>query len=823
MKLKFTFRVLMLVTVAITAVSMEALAQNTPIREWDFNRTAYAVGRCQDQGSLINTGVELGDWTKENVSMPIQEAYWTEDSVLSYRDVTKSSWFAFTAYEVKDHVIQGKDPKRLNDTWPMFGSMLDNIVINAPVGAFGFCNEADPNQTDIDQQERFLILKKGASFKLTGLQIGDYIIIKMDRTGAVTANLHITNAKDALGNNIDPDDDYGIGGCQWFDEGGKKYWKGEYVFIATSTDMTFSFVGDDHGQTLKLYNIRQFRDPATYPSENSIVCARHFGQTFYYDYRDLVNNDDNPSSKTGSYELHFRGKAEKTFVVDVVKSGTLSFNINDFKQINEYKWKLKSNPGEWGIFKVRMACKEHGGKYYTDYADRICSQTVLRKATYPCTWDFTDLQTYFDDGDAWKENPNISQSPIFGHPELAFWTLEGDFYGEHKYSFQMGVDKYGENAGHHAQYVNGGELHIADHAFPELEGLGVSAFAWGGHLYNDLLKISKDGIELSSDATKPFKFTIPEIGGDSEAAAVYVRVKKNASGFVAKAQVGSNAVSNMELVGEDGDECVYRTSQITTNDWVTLQLTGCTVKKIAVTKDFKSVNSYGYSTESRTRAIDHSLTPYFSAGNIKAYSVSKVDYDNSEIQLAEVDKILPAASANGDAGLGVILYNTKEGTDKTFSGFGLFVADIHDTETLSGTNLLCANLEQNNSIGANPGEYTNYLLNAKGKNPVTGKTVEGIAFYRASETANLGPNKAYLPILTSAVQPSTGNLGGAKMHIVFVDENDVEDNTTVTAVTGIEVNDAAEEDSYYTLSGIKIGRPTKSGIYIKNGKKIIIK
>ena len=51
----------------------------------------------------------------------------------------------------------------------------------------------------------------------------------------------------------------------------------------------------------------------------------------------------------------------------------------------------------------------------------------------------------------------------------------------------------------------------------------------------------------------------------------------------------------------------------------------------------------------------------------------------------------------------------------------------------------------------------------------------------------------------------------------------MDDNTTVTAVTGIEVNDAAEEDTYYTLSGIKVGRPTKSGIYIKNGKKIIIK
>jgi hypothetical protein len=239
------------------------------------------------------------------------------------------------------------------------------------------------------------------------------------------------------------------------------------------------------------------------------------------------------------------------------------------------------------------------------------------------------------------------------------------------------------------------------------------------------------------------------------------------------------------------------------------------------------VNSYGYSTECRAHDIDHRLTPYFSAGNIKAYSVSNVDYENSEIQLAVVDKILPAASANGDAGLGVILYNTKAGEDKS-SDFDLFVPDMHDKDNndlkLSAeSNKLYANLTLNSSIGANPGDYTNYLLNAKGTNPVNGKTVEGIAFYRASKKATLGPNKAYLPILTSAVQPSTGNLGGAKMQIVFVDADDAEDDATVTAVKEIEVSNAAEENTYYTLSGIKIGRPTKSGIYIKNGKKIIIK
>ena len=579
--------------------------------------------------------------------------------------------------------------------------------------------------------------------------------------------------------------------------------------------MTFYYNGGANGQMLKLYNIKLFHEPPTFPSENSIVCSNHDGQTFYYYKDDAETGRD----KIGKYELHYRGKAEKTFVVSVLQNGKFSWGIDDFTKSGDYKYLLQSKRGDYGIFKIRLASKEHHGKYYTDYADRICSQTYLNKVDYPCTWDFTDLHDYFK-AVAWKENPANLQDG-----DLAFWKVYGD-YQRDPYCFQMGVNKIGEGAGHNAQYVNGGELHLGDHAFPELKGLGVSAYNWGGHLYNDMLQVTSEGIAIDAVVDgegRPFKFHIPEIGGTSgEPAAVYVRVKKIDDTYVCfNYQKGSAAAAQMEFVGIDPEtsELVYRTPQITSNDNVVLWLNGCVVKKIAVTKDFKSVNSYGYSTESRTRAIDHNLTPYFTAGKVKAYSVSNVDYDNSKIVLAQVDKILPAASANGEEGLGVILYNNEE----TSFDFGLFVADIHDTETLRGTNMLCANLIQNNSIGANPGKYTNYLLNAKGKNPVNGKTVEGIAFYRASKKATLGPNKAYLPILTSAVQPSTGNLGGAKMQIVFVDADDAEDDATVTAVKEIEVSNAAEENTYYTLSGIKIGRPTKSGIYIKNGKKIIIK
>jgi hypothetical protein len=43
-----------------------------------------------------------------------------------------------------------------------------------------------------------------------------------------------------------------------------------------------------------------------------------------------------------------------------------------------------------------------------------------------------------------------------------------------------------------------------------------------------------------------------------------------------------------------------------------------------------------------------------------------------------------------------------------------------------------------------------------------------------------------------------------------------------TAVGGVEVS-TTQTDVYYNLKGVRIARPTQKGIYLKNGKKFIVK
>lgn len=87
---------------------------------------------------------------------------------------------------------------------------------------------------------------------------------------------------------------------------------------------------------------------------------------------------------------------------------------------------------------------------------------------------------------------------------------------------------------------------------------------------------------------------------------------------------------------------------------------------------------------------------------------------------------------------------------------------------------------------------------------------EGI-FKKAPATLNMPVHKAYAKI--------AGVPAGAKVMFAFDD-----DNTEITGIENINSSDATADDNgaYYNLNGQRVGKP-QHGVYIHNGKKIIIK
>ena len=114
-------------------------------------------------------------------------------------------------------------------------------------------------------------------------------------------------------------------------------------------------------------------------------------------------------------------------------------------------------------------------------------------------------------------------------------------------------------------------------------------------------------------------------------------------------------------------------------------------------------------------------------------------------------------------------------------------------------NWFVGNLGDAIKIAETDGDKTNYYLSGKDG---TFKSVNG--------SANIGKNKAYLQLPTSV-------FGGTRSIGISYDD---EDGTT--SIKNLTPALSEGEGAWYTLQGQRVAKPGK-GLYIKNGKKVVIK
>ena len=107
---------------------------------------------------------------------------------------------------------------------------------------------------------------------------------------------------------------------------------------------------------------------------------------------------------------------------------------------------------------------------------------------------------------------------------------------------------------------------------------------------------------------------------------------------------------------------------------------------------------------------------------------------------------------------------------------------------------------------------TNSLLGgstvADGYDAYTLAAVGGVMGFYKFTGAALDPNKAHLEILTSSPAPARGFIGFG------------EDGTTGITTTDFKNTD----DTWYSLDGRRLsGQPTQKGVYVNNGRKVVVK
>ncbi len=255
----------------------------------------------------------------------------------------------------------------------------------------------------------------------------------------------------------------------------------------------------------------------------------------------------------------------------------------------------------------------------------------------------------------------------------------------------------------------------------------------------------------------------------------------NSASIVAKADANIIAVSGNATTGTyedyvfyakaDGDYTFYPSSQA-------MFIQSITIKEHQLSTH---IGSRGYATFSSPVSLD--LTQI--TDGVKAYYVAQAD--NSTVTLTEAEGIIPANT-------GLIL--------KSAGAADVTITSIPATTvgTAIEGNMLVAVTENNTSVPIADSPAVNYVLGVQSGNVVFAPVTD--------ERPTLNAGQSYLHV---------ANANEARaLTISFGDDNET------TGISNVE-NRRIVDGKYYTLSGQQVAHPTTKGIYIVNGKKIVIK
>lgn len=411
-----------------------------------------------------------------------------------------------------------------------------------------------------------------------------------------------------------------------------------------------------------------------------------------------------------------------------------------------------------------------------------------RKDVY--TWDFTNISA-----DTFKE---IGESVTAGN---TYWG-EKDEGNDHE---------YGSSNAQKSSFAQGQEIKAgaSNTTLRELKGL----------LFNLVKNYSKRFQIVCENKLKTQGNTYLYLNGGTH----YITIQS----VPAKAMVyiehnGSTEMFNLNTLGVDSIKTitnsnnnrvsVYRLGDMAKD--LTFCVQNCKLYRIAVVKDNKTIGSaendyIKYATYSQIYPVDYKLNAILNGTPVTAYSVS-ADYQSNAtfVNFTELPNNQSAARE------GVILKTSG----KLGESHPIFTTDVNtNPERLTSNALVGTGDEATKFDDAKKDGYQNYILTTryfhldKDENQ-TGEVIDGTqqCFYKWVR-GDAKRNFAYLQLKN----PSNTNAKTVIYLDWFGDTTGIHGMTAPSQVTSGK--------TYYTLDGRKVTSPTQKGIYIINGKKIIIK
>ena len=351
----------------------------------------------------------------------------------------------------------------------------------------------------------------------------------------------------------------------------------------------------------------------------------------------------------------------------------------------------------------------------------------------------------------------------------------------------------------------------------------------------------------------PTVVTIPDLNAGGKQEFIYIHASKEPTTITNATKVTGT--------DNDADTDVYK-YRVTTAGNSNVTFSGDTeIYQIGVTHLFKpitKVGTEGWATESRDVDIDYTLTDYFTTNNPKAYVVENATYTakaggsgNGAVRVSmgnsQERKAVPHGS---DSPKGLVLRQTSPTVtaDYTVPLFVPAVTTALDAASTFSDNLMAPAVSGKTFGSETEGDNTVFILakrymtwKKEGESTVTHDanfaSREVAAFYRlhyydeaiGTETANklntLEANKAYLLLPTEQVPDALwkSSSPAPRRYIAIEGVSDMEE---LEALEEMEREAGRGDGRIYNLNGQAVGNDEKSlpaGIYVKNGKKFMVK
>jgi hypothetical protein len=388
----------------------------------------------------------------------------------------------------------------------------------------------------------------------------------------------------------------------------------------------------------------------------------------------------------------------------------------------------------------------------------------------------------------------------------------------------------------------------------ELEGKSVI------YLRKETNSVQITGVEVSGRPVVPTGYrklyavsdltlTLPDLNADGKQDWIYV-----------SASAAPSAVTNATLVteGTDGpdansDNGVYKYKVTNTGNANLTFAEGTHIYKIGVThllKEIHPVGGAGWATESRNHAIDHGLTGYFTQNDVNAYTVGYDSYDLNTATVAltpiyedgyvkentgvvlKLDAVDNLSKANAEKMVPLFYPSYTRGASTTLVDFPT-------------NNMMFPNLKATRHYLEESDGYTKFILTnvhwtwtydqqSQTLSSEGPKQAEAAGFYRLhiynDETKDtMADNTAYLRVPTSELPiavwnlPTSSNAAPVRNSIGIRTENVISTDITPSPIIDYP-SSTADVEVWYTLNGIRLDRrPTKPGLYICNGKKVMVR